>query len=87
MAGDSIRPAPSAPRGSHPIPESHALEERLQNLRARNGRPTWRDAERGGPLPGGLQEIDAGDGRRYARQDRRQALSNLLDRPTPNLVL
>ena len=57
-----------SPRGRrHPQAlAGDALEERLQDLRARHGRAARRHGQRAGPLPRSLQEESAGDGRRHA---------------------
>ena len=70
LAGDSVHACQSA-RGRRRLAavEGHALEERLQDLRAGHGRAARRHGQRGGPLSRGLQEVAAGDGRRHAGGD------------------
>ncbi len=55
-----------------------ALEERLQDLCAGHGRPARRHGQRAGPVPRGLQEEPAGDGRRHAGRDSQRFLAALL---------
>src|SRR6185437_10233933 len=66
MEGDRVYLAHGQPRRLVAAVEGHALEERLQDLRARHGRAGRRHAQRGRTLAGSMQEIAASDGRRYA---------------------
>ncbi len=49
-----------------PLWRAMRSQERLQDLRAGHGRAGGRHGQRGRPLPGGVQEVAAGHGRRHA---------------------
>ena len=57
-------------------------QERLQDLRARHGRPDGRHGQRSRPLAGGLQEVAAGDGRRHAGRPRARVLRSATPSPS-----
>ena len=81
LEGDRLHAPDGAARRMDEALAGDAQPERLQDLRARHGRPDGRDGQRSGALPGGLQEVAAGDGRRHAGRDRARVLRALLDRP------
>ena len=59
-----LQEGPRSGRRVEALPAA-ALEERLQDLRARHGRAARRHGQRGRALPRGLQEVGAGAGRRH----------------------
>ena len=63
-----------------------AQQERLQDLCAGDGRTEGWHGQRGRQLPGGMQKIAAGDGRRYAGRDQAGFLEHLLDRATSGVL-
>ena len=60
------------------------IEERLQDLRARHGRPARRHGQRARPLPRSLQEESAGDGRRHAGRHPQRLLATVFRHATCN---
>ena len=58
-----------------------AQQERVQDVRARYGRPDGRDGERSGAFSRSLQEVAAGHGRGHAGRDLAGVLCPLLDCP------
>ena len=59
------------------IPPRDEHSECVQDLRVRHGRPVGRDGRRIRAFSGGLQEIDAGDGRGYAERPEAGVFRNL----------
>ena len=65
-----------------PAVAGDAQPQRLQDLRARHGRPAGRHGQRGRPLARGLQEVAPGDGRRHAGRASRRSSSRATRSPS-----